>query len=193
MEILEYINNIIDIVLNYLGIFGPILGCTLIVVESILPFLPLCVFITLNCLSFGNVLGIIISWFCTCIGCYISFAIFDKFLKEKFVRKLRKKEVINKTMKIVEKCSISNIAMIVAVPFTPAFVINIACGLSDMTHKKFITGILIGKFFMVYFWGMIGTTFIQSLKHPVVFIKIIIMMVIACLLSKIVTKRFNIK
>ena len=57
MNILNNIDIFIENVLNALGVFGPIFGCVLIIVESILPILPLSVFVTLNFYAFGNILG----------------------------------------------------------------------------------------------------------------------------------------
>lgn len=189
--IFHTINDFINSMINYLGVAGPILGCVLIILESILPILPLCVFITLNCMSFGYIVGCIISWIFTCLGCLLSFKIFEKKFKNWFDKNIRVINGANKIMKVVEKCSVSELAMIVAVPFTPAFLVNIAAGLSKMNVKKFMAGICIGKLFMVYFWAFIGTNLIQSLTNPIIIVKVIFMLIIAYVMSKIVTKKFN--
>ena len=189
--IFHTINDFINSMINYLGVAGPILGCVLIILESILPILPLCVFITLNCMTFGYIVGYIISWIFTCLGCLLSFKIFEKKFKNWFDKNIRVINGANKIMKVVEKCSVSELAMIVAVPFTPAFLVNIAAGLSKMNVKKFMAGICIGKLFMVYFWAFIGTNLIQSLTNPIIIVKVIFMLIIAYVMSKIVTKKFN--
>lgn len=189
--ILNTINDFINSMIAYLGVAGPIMGCILIILESILPILPLCVFITLNCMTFGYIAGYIISWIFTCLGCLLSFTIIEKGFKNWFDRKIRSMKGANKIMKVIEKCNVSELAMIVAVPFTPAFLVNIAAGLSKMDVKKFMVGICIGKLFMVYFWAFIGTNLIQSLTNPIIIVKVIFMLIIAYILSKIVTKKFN--
>ena len=115
----------------------------------------------------------------------------EKGFKNWFDRKIRSMKGANKIMKVIEKCNVSELAMIVAVPFTPAFLVNIAVGLSKMDVKKFMVGICIGKLFMVYFWAFIGTNLIQSLTNPIIIVKVIFMLIIAYILSKIVTKKFN--
>ena len=45
---IENISDFLETFLLSLGVFAPILACFLIVFESILPVLPLCVFITIN-------------------------------------------------------------------------------------------------------------------------------------------------
>lgn len=188
---LKSISEFVNWAVDYLGVFGPLLGCILITLESILPMLPLCVFITLNCMSFGYILGFIISWVFTCIGCSLSYFLFDRVLKNWFNKHFRVKSGVDKVMNVIDKASVSQLAIIVAVPFTPAFLINIAAGLSKMEYKKFITGILVGKLFMVYFWAFIGTSFIQSLENPIIIIRVVACLFLAWLLSKTVAKKFH--
>lgn len=194
VEILENIDTYSEMLLNSLGIWGAILSCFLITIESILPILPLCVFVTFNFFTFGNILGFIISWIFTVIGCMLSFTLFRLKIKgwveKKFINKKTGKE-INKLLKFIDKISLSGLAILVAIPFTPAFAVNIAAGLSNISKKKFFTGIVIGKTFMVYFWGYIGTTLIESLTHPVYLAKIFILVGLAYIISKIVNKHFN--
>ena len=61
MEILSDIDNIINNIMNNTGAFAPILACLLILVESMLPILPLAVFITINFYYMGTVTGFLIS------------------------------------------------------------------------------------------------------------------------------------
>lgn len=195
-DILVNINEYTSAFLETMGIWGALISSLLITVESILPFLPLFVFITLNFLTFGKVLGFIISWICTCIGCYISFILFRTKIKTFMERKLTNKKIrkqIDKTRKYIDKISLSGLTILIAIPFTPAFVVNIASGLSDISKKKFLTSIIIGKFFMVYFWGYIGTTLIESLTHPIYLVKILLMILIAFVISKIVNKYFDVE
>ncbi len=83
---------------------------------------------------------------------------------------------------------ITNLILVIAIPFTPAFLINIAAGLAKMDKKKFIISLLIGKIFMVYFWGFIGVSLIESLKNPLILIKVVILLIFAYILS-IITKK----
>lgn len=196
-SISDFITNLStysETILSSLGIWGAIISCLLMVTESILPFLPLCVFITLVFYSFGHLLGFIISWLCTCLGCFLSFKIFRSKIKGWFEKKLIDKKSgkeIKKIMTYIDSISLSGLAILVAIPFTPAFAVNIAAGLSDISQKKFVTGILIGKLFMVYFWGYIGTTLIECLTHPTYLIRILIMLILAFAISKIINRRFN--
>ena len=84
--------------------------------------------------------------------------------------------------------NVSSLAMLVAIPFTPAFVVNIAAGLSDMSYKKYLVSMIIGKSFMVYFWGYLGVNLIECFTQPIYLVKILIMVVLAYVLGKLVNK-----
>ena len=191
----EFLNDIYNLILNIVygsNIFGPIFACLLIFVESILPVLPLFVFITIIFLAYGYAVGFIISYLLTVLGCYFSFLLCRKFLKDFFRKKVRKIARFDKIMKVIEKLSFSNLVLIIAIPFTPAFLINIAAALSDMEFKKYGVAILISKISTVFFWGFIGTSLLESLKNPRILVVILIMLGISYLVSKLVTKKLKI-
>lgn len=192
-SLLSNIDAYTEAFLASMGIWGAIFSCFLITIESILPILPVCVFITLVFYTFGSLFGFLISWIFTCLGCILSFTLFRSKIKGWFSKHFLKKEngQIKKFMKYVDNISLSGLAVLVAIPFTPASVVNAAAGLSDMPRKKFITAILIGKLTMVYFWGYIGTTLIECLTHPVYLVKIIVLLLGALIISKFVNKIFK--
>ncbi|MDD4187952.1 MAG: VTT domain-containing protein [Bacilli bacterium] len=195
MEILKEIDVVITNMLDNIGFLAPLFASILILVESIIPVLPLSVFITLNFYYFGVIFGFLISWILTCIGCYISFILFRSKIKfsfdNKFIRKNEGK--IAKWMGIVNRLKFEQLVIILSIPFTPAFIVNIVAGLSSMSIRKFIYAIVISKIFLVFFWGFVGTTFLESFQNPLNFIKIIIACSLAFLISKIVNKKFNIE
>lgn len=190
----EMIDTFIDTTLQGMGIWGPIVGCFFITIESMVPILPLFVFITLNFLAFGNILGFIISWIFTCIGCSISFFLFRSKFQTWWYKRLKKKGLISEsTMRKITSLKFEQLTTIIAIPFTPAFLVNIAAGLSKMSYKKFLCALMIGKTFLVYFWGFVGVSLIESIKHPIYLLKIVILMLIAYLLSKVINKKLEIK
>lgn len=189
----EIIDNFIDTMLQSLGVWGPLVGCFFITIESMVPILPLFVFITLNFLAFGNIVGFIISWFFTCVGCSLSFFLFRKKVQTFLYKRLNSKGIISKkTMEKITSLKFEQLTTIIAIPFTPAFLVNIACGLSDMSYKKYLGALMIGKVFLVYFWGFVGVGLVESIKNPSYLIKVLIMLAIAYIFSKIINKKLNI-
>ena len=186
-NIIEYLENII---LNNNIFISLLVGFLIVVLESILPFLPLAVFIAINKLVFGNVVGFLISWIGTITGCVISFMIFRKGFSDKLYKHI-KKDKYKDLMDRISNISYTALVMITALPFTAAFAVNIAAGLSKISFKKFLAAVVVAKISIVYFWGYIGSTFIESMTDPGVLIKLGIIFLIAFLLSKFVTKKFK--
>ena len=176
-------------------VIGPIAGILLIILESILPMLPLSVFITLNMVSFGPLFGFLISWISTIIGCMLSFTLFRHFFQKKLYRFIKKKEKdqFANIMKTISNINFSNLVILIAIPFSPAFFINIAAGVSKVKTEKFFMAVIIGKMVMVYFWGYIGTTLLESLTDITVVFKIATLLVGAFFLSKIVEHKLKVK
>ena len=190
----DAIDTFIDTTLQGMGIWGPIAGCFFILIESMVPILPLFVFITLNFLAFGSILGFVISWIFTCIGCFISFLLFRCKVQIWLFRRIKKEGLISeKTIDMVTNLKFEQLTTIIAIPFTPAFLVNIAAGLSKMSYKKYIGALLIGKIFLVYFWGFVGVSLLESIKNPIYLVQVGILLLIAYILSKIVSKKFKIE
>lgn len=87
---------------------------------------------------------------------------------------------------------LSNLVVVIALPFTPAFLINIASGLAGVDKKKFLIAILVGKLSIVYFWGVIGTSFLESMTDIKTIMIISVMLVIAYFVSKYISKKTHV-
>lgn len=94
---------------------------------------------------------------------------------------------------LTNKTSFSNMTLITAVPFTPAFLINVASGLADMTFKRFVLMIMVSKLSIVYFWGYIGTSLVESITDITVLLRICLILLVTYAISKIVMKKFRVK
>ena len=194
MEIIDLVNKLVVYLVGIMSHLGPLSGVILIILESILPFLPLSVFIALNGASFGYLFGFFISWISTCIGCVISFYLFRKLFKKKF-NKFMLKDERKKVMRIKRKfdnIKLSTLVLIIALPFTPAFAINIAAGLSEMSFRKFFVALLIGKLSIVYFWTYIGKSLIESMMDIKTIIIVVILLFISYVVSKLINKKLKI-
>lgn len=192
---LDKLQIYLQIIVDYLLQVGLVGGFLLIVLESIIPALPLSVFIGLNIITFGKILGYVISYFGTIVGCMLSFITFRYILKN-YLYKIFKEKTrikIEELMKKMTNIDFNTLVVIIAIPFTPAFLVNIAAGLSNIPIKKYIFALLIGKPFMIYFWGYIGANLLESLKNPIILVKIIVIVLLAYLISKVVEKIINVE
>lgn len=191
---MDIINTFIEYSTNVISNGGVLLGMFLIIIESFIPVLPLSVFVALNTHTFGLLPGILMSWVSTCIGCFISYSIFY-YVSNNVIYKHLSKKTMKKVDKVIDKfknIALSNLTVIITLPFTPAFLINILSGVSGMSRKKFLVAILIGKVFMISFWGYIGKSLVESMTDITTIIIMSIMIIIAYVLSKAVGKKANI-
>ena len=192
---MDLINTIVEYSTEVISNGGILFGMLLIMIESFIPVLPLSVFIALNTHTFGLLPGILMSWVSTFIVCYISYLIFY-YVSNNIIYKYLSKKTRNKIDKAVDKfqnISLANLTVIITLPFTPAFLINILAGVSGMSKKKYIVAVVIGKIFMVSFWGYIGKSFVESMTDISAIIVMSIMIIIAYALSKLIGKNANIE
>ncbi len=193
----EIIRNVLETIQQFavhtnpfIGIF---IGVGLIILESIIPVLPLALFIAMNTIMFGNVFGFLLSWISTICGCMLSFYIFRKGISSHLYKHLPEDGHVLKFMRRITEIPFADLVVITAMPFTPAFTVNIAGGLSQISPRKFLAAIIIGKLPMVYFWGFIGSTFLESLGNPIILLRIVVMLVIVYIISKMVSKKFHLE
>ena len=95
-------------------------------------------------------------------------------------------------MEKVSKMSLSKFVIITALPFTPAFLINIVAGLTKLPKRKFIISTIVSKIFLVYFWGFIGKSLLESFTDIKTLTTIVIFLVIFYIISKMLEKKFDV-
>jgi len=190
---IEMIDSFVQFITNCLQQFGVPFGILLIISESIIPALPLGVFIAFNMIAFGGVIGFLLSWIATCIGCYLSYFFFSKLFSKMILNNSKKKEKLDKIVKKMQNIEFSKLVLIIALPFTPAFLVNIACGLVKVNLKKFMTAILIGKISIVYFWGFIGKSVLESISDVNTIVIVCLLLSFSYLISKYISKKLEIE
>lgn len=193
MEVLEALNELINNLLSLLGSWGALLGCIFILFESIIPMLPLSLFITLNFMTFGSIIGFIISWIFTVLGCLMSYYLFKSAVSEKRLSKFKENNTLKKVINVIENMNFTSLVILIAIPFTPAFAVNIAAGICRVPKRKFLYALMLGKISLVYFWGFVGVGLIESLKNPSKLIGVVILIVIVYIISYILSKKLKIK
>ena len=191
---MDYIRYIVDTSTNFIATGGLLYGFVMIFIESLIPILPLGVFVALNVNSFGTIIGIGISWAATCLGCFLEYTFF-KFVEKKYISSHLNKRYLKRIMRGVDrfkKISFPELVLLITLPFTPAFLINIVSGLARVPKEKFVAAILIGKVFMVTFWGYIGKSLLESVTDLKSIVFIALALILAYIISKIVSKKMKI-
>jgi len=189
IEWLRGFDQLLNDYLMNLGMLAPIFSSILIVLEGTLAFLPLFVFITINILTLGPVLGIIASWILTILGSLICYFLFRKGFAKLFSKKFKKTG--NKFTRTIKKLKFTQIVLFIAIPFMPSFFVNMGAGLAKIPIKKYFYALIIGKLFVVLFWGYVGSNILECLTNPIALLKIVILVSVAYIIAMIVNKKFN--
>jgi len=187
----ELILSIVNKAIELLQHFGFIAGFFLIALESIIPILPLGLFVAFNFSAYGMIPGFILSYISTIIGCivayYLSKKLFGFYIEKKSSELVQFKKIINRLKNI----DFSKLVLIMALPFTPAFLINIAAGTIKLNMRKFVASLFVAKISIVYFWGLVGKSFIDSIGDLRAITVICISLAVSYMLSKIVSKKLK--
>lgn len=191
---MDYFNVIVEYSTNLISSGGLLFGFFLVFIESFIPALPLSVFVTLNVNAFGFFTGTLISWIATCFGSFICYLFFH-FFSDKLSNFLCKKSLykIKNGIEKFKDISLSKFVLIITLPFTPSFLINILSGVSGISKEKYIISLIIGKVFTIIFWGYIGKSIIESLTDIYSIAYILVALVVSYILSKIVSRSMNIE
>lgn len=190
----EVVSNIINCSTDIISNGGIFLGFFLVFIESFFPILPLCVFVSLNVNAFGFFLGILISWIGTVLGSFICYLICYK-LQAFILKVFGKNRIFSKVKRGIDsfsKIKLVHLTLIITLPFTPSFLVNVLAGFSMIRVDKYVLSLIIGKMFSIMFWGYIGIQLISSVDNIYSIIYIIVTLVFAYIISKIVSKRFKI-
>lgn len=177
---------------EFIGSINIFLLSLAIVLESIVPIVPVSVLMSISVAKYGFGIGFIVSYFSTVLGCLLSYALTRYIFKHYIIRHLKKR---NNGFILIEKIgamSLGNVVILMSFPFAPAFLFNILSGLATMRIKKFVAAILISKLALVYFWCYVGKTLSESLGDPKIILKIILIVLVSYVVSKIVDKKFGI-
>lgn len=194
MEILEMFSKIEVILNDFLmnaGVWAPILSCILVFLEGILAFLPLFLFVTVNVLTMGNILGVIFSWIFSTLGGFTTFLIIRKSLNKPFRKRIVKKTKANKFMKVIDGLKYSQLVLLTSIPFSPSFFINLGAGLSNVNAKKYFCALIVGKFVEMIFLAYVGVSLVECLTNPIALIEVIAVTLAGYLISLVVNKKFD--
>lgn len=192
--VMGFLNDIINNLHGWLetaGIWGGLVCCALIIIEPLLPFLPMFIFVTVNLLIFGYVLGFILSYICSVLGCLLFYIVINKLLSKKAKRFYKDKKSINNLITRYKNIKFETLTTIISLPFTPGVMINLFAAISDMPLKKYIAAEAIAKIFITIFWGFIGVSLIKCFESPKYLIIIGLMLLGGYVISKIVNKKYN--
>lgn len=194
MEFIKNINDFTTELLNNMGIFAPIIASILISLEAVIPILPLGVFITFNYYYLGSFWGFLVSWIFTCLGSYLVFKLSKMKVRFWIEKKVVKKHerIYKKLLRSADNLKLEQLTVLMSITFIPAIVLNLVLGTLGVKDKKYLIALLIGKIFEVSFWGIFGTSLLDSFKNPTNLIILICFIGFAFIITKFLSKKYRI-
>ena len=170
---------------------GPLPGILLPLIESLLPFLPLVVFVFANAAAYGLFLGFLYSWIGASVGSILVFLIIRKLGDKRLFKAVRKNKQVKKVTAWLERHGFGPLFLLICFPFSPSAVINVVAGLSKVSTQQFILAVILGKSVMIFSIAYIGSSVFEFAKNPVKTIMVGVGIVLFWLTGKYVEKRLQ--
>lgn len=183
--------NNLETVIDQYHLLGPFFGLFLTMLEAFIPVIPLVVVVVANVNAYGVLLGITISWIGAVIGAYALFLVVRRFGRHPRLRRFVQNNRVQTLIKWVDMKGLAAILVLLCFPFSPAVVINIVAGLSNIRKYYYLVALLIGKFVMIVITGVLGYDLRAILTDPIKLILVLVCVVLLWLLGKWVEKKLN--
>ncbi|MEC1178839.1 TVP38/TMEM64 family protein [Metasolibacillus meyeri] len=184
------IENLENLIEQY-HLLGPIFGIFMTALEAFIPILPLVVIVVANVNAYGIVLGIVISWIGSVIGAYGLFLVSRKFGTHPKLQRFVQNKRVQTLIKWVDMKGLAPILVLLCFPFSPAFLINIVAGLSNIRRYYYLTALVIGKFVMIAVTGGLGYDLRAILTDPKKLILVICGIFLLWIIGKWVENKLN--
>lgn len=136
--------------------FGIFSGFFLVILESLIPILPLFVIVVLNINSFGFILGFLISYAATVSGSYILFIVIRKLFRRRAQQYIRKRRQLRKWLNFLNRNSFVFLFIMLALPFTPTSLMNVLAAIADIKRVAYLYILLGAKLFMILSMAAVG-------------------------------------
>jgi uncharacterized membrane protein YdjX (TVP38/TMEM64 family) len=146
---------------------GPLPGILLPMLESFFPILPLFLFVAANGAAYGFWFGVLYSWIGTVSGSVIVYFIVRGLAQKPFVRFITKYRKVRSILNWIERRGFGPLFLIYCFPFTPAGLINVVAGLSQIPPRTFTLAVSLGKLVMIFMFTYIGHDFLEIVQEPV--------------------------
>lgn len=169
---------------------GPLAPILLAFLESIIPALPLIVIVSFNVTAHGPIWGFIYSWLGSFLGSTFMFLFYRKGFQKLFQNWSKDKKNLSKIAEYVDKHSLHILFILVSLPFTPSFLVNLVYGLSNINERFFIQTIFFAKALMIGYLSVFGHSLTQITENPLYLTASVIGLIILYFVSKHFSKRY---
>lgn len=135
------------------GYLGPVVFMLIQIIQVVLPIIPGGASCLAGVLAFGSIPGFIYNYIGLCLGSVIVFFLSRKY-GMKLILKLFKEETVNKYVKYIKQKKFEKIFFWgIFLPGAPDDLLCYVAGISNISFKKFLTIIIIGKPLALLFYS----------------------------------------
>ncbi|GAA0491466.1 TVP38/TMEM64 family protein [Salinibacillus aidingensis] len=171
--------------------FGPLPGLILPMLEALLPFLPLFVFVLANSMAYGLFKGFLLSWIGSVMGAIIVFLIIRKLGNTRPLKFIQKNKQVKRVMHWLERHGFGPLFLLLCFPFSPSSVINVVAGLSRIHFQQFVLAVIMGKAVMIFTISYVGESITSFAQQPVKTIIVGVCIALFWIIGKIVERKLQ--
>jgi len=144
-DLIEFIDSVKEIYSS----FGIAAAIGLPYFETLIPIVPLFLMLSFNVLSYGMVLGFILTYIGTSLAAITIFVFLRTVSSEKSIddRKVNKK--IKRYLYWIENTHPALHILAMMIPLSPAYLINYSMGLSNISFSRYLFVTLVSRFIML--------------------------------------------
>lgn len=180
--------------LHWLGEYrslGPLPGILLPMLESLLPFLPLVLFVAGNAAAYGFLFGFLYSWIGAVSGSLLVFTIIRRLARQRFIGFIARHPKVLPMLAWFERHGFGMIFLLLCFPFTPSSLINVVAGLSKINVWTFSLAVIMGKMVMISVVSFVGHDIVSLIKQPVLLSALLVATVVLWLFGKYLEARLT--
>ena len=158
---------------------------------SFLPIFPFVLVIAVNVKAFGFWPGFIVSWTGSVLGTLFLFYLVRRFGRNTITKFLYRPGKKHPIMNWIGKAGFGPIFIILCLPFTPSFFVNLFAAISRVRASVYIPALIFGKFVMVLSVATVGNDIGDFRNHPTKTTIFVILMIVLWGFGKIVEKQLS--
>ncbi|GGD24164.1 TVP38/TMEM64 family protein [Pontibacillus salipaludis] len=170
---------------------GPLPGILLPLLEAILPFLPLFIFVVGNSIAYGLLKGFLFSWFGAVLGAVFVFWVIRRLGEKKFFQFIRRNKQVQRVTSWLERHGFGPLFLLMCFPFSPSAIINVVGALSKISFQQFVLAVVMGKAVMIFTISYVGHSITEFAQKPLKTIVVGICIAIFWVIGKVIERKLQ--
>ncbi|KGP90777.1 hypothetical protein N780_03670 [Pontibacillus chungwhensis BH030062] len=170
---------------------GPLPGILLPLLEAILPFLPLFIFVVGNSIAYGLFKGFLFSWLGAVLGAVFVFWVIRRLGEKKFFQFIRRNQQVQRVTSWFERHGFGPLFLLMCFPFSPSAIINVVGALSKVSFQQFVLAVVMGKAVMIFTISYVGHSITEFAQKPFKTVVVAICIAIFWVIGKVIERKLQ--